>query len=155
MSRFASLVFAAFALAVTASGCATFSPGWNDSALETASTAPQPQGMYKVELRPHRGERERVEIPFSGVPYVQQALKESGAIKRFRRMEVEIVRTAQGTPQKMRSSYDHVHKQVPIEWDYALYPNDLIIVTEDPSTMFDDMVQSALGPIAFLNQKKK
>lgn len=159
MSRSLALLFGALALACLGSGCTTLmiaSPeddiSWHPQGKDVddaQAAAPQgPQGKYIVELRPERGERVRTEVDFSGVPYVQEALEKGGAIKKFRRMNVEIVRTANGRPEKMRSSYDHVHNRVPIEWDYALYPGDLIVVTEDPATMFDDMIGNALGPLS-------
>jgi NADH:ubiquinone oxidoreductase subunit D len=157
MTRSIILILGALTLGSLATGCtSSYMQAGGLSDLpdgETVGQAEQPQGTYTVELRADRAEKERVEVTFTGVPYVQQALEKSGATDRFDRMDVKIIRKTNGQIQKMRSSYDHVRKQVPIEWDYALYPGDIIIVTEDPSGMFDDMVESALGPIAFLKGK--
>jgi hypothetical protein len=162
MSRNIVLMVGLIALLPGATGCtsAFMQQGQADLLAEEQPLSqtqtpgvPQQQGTYTVELRPTRAKHERVEVTFTGVPYVQQALEKGGAISKFRRMNVEIIRKTDGHVQKMRSSYDHVREQVPIEWDYALYPGDVIIVTEDPRSMFDDMVESALGPLAFLGNK--
>ena len=153
MHRMLSAAIVSVVIALTNSGCAMLMTGDTDAAMTESQAEHVKVGKYTVELRPHDGESERVEVEFRGVAYVQQALEESGALRKFDRMKIELIRTANGRPQRMRSAYDHTRDQVPIEWDYAIYPGDRIIVTEDPSTIFDDMLESAFGPLSFLNAK--
>ena len=68
-------------------------------------------------------------------------------MKRFRRMNVEIVRTSpQGNRHKMAVAFDRAKRQIEPQCDYSLHPGDVIIVTEDSSTIIDDMFQEVMGP---------
>jgi hypothetical protein len=61
---------------------------------------------------------------------------------------VELVRPLpSGQFHRILCEYDLGTKRVTPEFDYALLPGDRLVVQEDPSNMFDDMLSSALGPM--------
>jgi hypothetical protein len=108
----------------------------------------QPTASYQVYFVPHEGQAEQVTRTLSGTMHVQQALEQTGAAKKFRRIEVELVRPLpSGGFHRIACDYDRANKQVTPEFDYALLPGDRIMVKEDPSTIVDDMLTSALGPL--------
>ena len=91
---------------------------------------------------------EQVVRTLSGTMHVQQALEQTGGFKKFRRIDVELVRPLpNGGFHKIACDYDRSTKHITPEFDYALLPGDRIVVKEDPSTIVDDMLTSALGPI--------
>jgi hypothetical protein len=108
----------------------------------------QPAAKYVVEIRPEKGKPQAVEKDLTDPIHVQTALEKTGALGKFRRMELELYRPLpSGGWHKMRLEYDRSNKQVPPEFDYALLPGDRVIVTEDPRTIIDDIMARALQPL--------
>ena len=69
-------------------------------------------------------------------------------MSKFRRMDLELYRPLpNGGWHKMRLEYDRGNKQVPPEFDYSLLPGDRVIVTEDPRTIVDDILERAMQPL--------
>lgn len=117
------------------------------SADGNGGNASQPLAKYYVELHPAKDQPKRVERSLTGPMTIQQALKETGALKEFRRSEIELVRTLPGgAVHRMTVEYDRGSKQVAPEFDYSLQPGDRIIVNEDTTTVVDDMLNKTLGP---------
>jgi hypothetical protein len=106
-----------------------------------------------IVVQPARGKPRVVQMPLTEGATVQTALDHSKASKRFRRMNIEVLRKphAQASSpvpvQKMQVEYDRRRREVEIEYDYALYPNDRVIVEEDTTTVFDDMVEKVAGKL--------
>jgi hypothetical protein len=123
-------------------------------ALGNAPAAPA--GKYVVEIRPEKGKPQHVERPLSGPTYVQNALVESGAIKRFGRMHVQLQRPLPaGGWHVMELEFDRELKRIAPEYDYALLPGDRVVVTEDTTTVWDDVMVRALKPLGIQPPKKK
>jgi hypothetical protein len=146
-----------------ASGCATLSEkpdlGLTDMVdrPEAEQTPSQTQtqmlqtSQCTVVLQPARGKPKVMQVPITEGDTVQTALDHSKAAKRFRRVNIHVLRSPRGQAdlpgqvQKMQVEYDRKHDEVEIEYDYALYPNDRVVVEEDPSTILDDMVEKFTG----------
>lgn len=79
---------------------------------------------------------------------VQDALKGSGAIQRFRRMNVVLVReTPNGQTLRLPVQYDVAKRRVVETNNYALHAGDRLEVTRDTRTTLDRMLESALEPL--------
>lgn len=101
-----------------------------------------------LEVRPAgRRDPEMQQLPLSEAMHVQDLLEQTGLTRRFRRMELELIRPTGGDMARMRVVYRHQTGRVEPLFDYALRPGDHLVVTEDTSTVLDDMLQS-LNPLA-------
>jgi len=143
-------IFPLFALLTITSaiGCSTLqsSPGLAlaDKADDVQVTDP----MVVVELRGGDGKREYLRAPLKESMLVQDALKGSGAIHRFRRMDVVLVRaTPAGQRLRLPVAFNSSTRKVADQNNYAMYGGDWLEVTEDTSTTFDRMIASALQPL--------
>lgn len=106
----------------------------------------QPAGeQVTIAMQPAGKDPEIRKMPLVGVKRVQEALDEVGATKRFRRMNVRVMRLNRGQRQKLEVKYDHSHGSVKPEYDYVLHPGDHLVVVEDATTAFDDMLGSITG----------
>jgi hypothetical protein len=96
-------------------------------------------------MQPAGKDPEIRKMPLVGVKRVQEALEEVGATKRFRRMSVRVMRLSKGQRQKLEVEYDHSERSVDPLYDYVLHPGDHLVVVEDTTTAFDDMLGSITG----------
>lgn len=141
-------------LVVLASGCSTVGP--SDASISdlpgkasaSVNQLEQPVGAsITTEIRPAGKDPEIRQKPLVGTQRVQEALEEIGATKRFRRMNVLVMRPIRGQRQKLEVKYDHNSRSVDPVCDYVLHPGDHLVVVQDTTTAFDDMLQSVTGPI--------
>ncbi len=146
-------------LAILASGCSTVGlvdadvsklPG---EATESVADSGQPAGaQVTIAMQSAGKDREIRKMPLAGVMRVQEALDEVGATKRFRRMNVRVMRLNGGQRQKLEVKYDHSNRSVKPEYDYVLHPGDQLVVVEDTTTAFDDMLGSLSGAMGLPNR---
>ena len=68
--------------------------------------------------------------------------------ERFRRIKLQLVRAAPRgrSIHKLDVAWDRGKKRVPPSHDYAIHPNDRLMVIEDTSTVIDDMLARLTGP---------
>jgi hypothetical protein len=114
-----------------------------------AETQNQPPGPnYTVEIRRPGYSTQYVRVPHQGETHLQDALEQSGAARKLKRMELHVMRTPpQGGPrQRLSADFDSGEKRVAWESDYAIYPGDHVVVIEDTSSQFDDMISRFMGP---------
>ena len=151
-NQFSRLILGAILLG-SVSGCQTMTPEFSGIFGEEPSVATTPPPTtdgpkYLVEFRDDGRKPILVPIPLTGVTYVQQALEQTGALKRYRRAKIELYRQLpQGGGHKLPIEYDRGNDKVPSESDYALHPNDRLVITEDTSTVLDDMLGSLNGAV--------
>ena len=136
--------------AASGAGCSVFKPSVSDDPraemVKDGGAAAGPVSKYSVELHPESGQPTRVQRTITGPVTVQQALKETEALKKFRRSNLELYRPlANGATHKMTVEYDRTAKMVAPEFDYNLQPGDRLVVKEDPSTVIDDVLDHTLG----------
>lgn len=99
--------------------------------------------QFYVELRADGRSPKLMQFPATDGMLVQQALEQSGAVKKFRRMKLELYRKLpSGGGHKMDIHFDHTKDRVPPGEDYAIHPGDRLVATEDTSTVLDDMLGS-------------
>lgn len=108
---------------------------------------PQPNmAAISMEVRPAGKKHEIKQMPLGQGMRIQQALERAGLDRRFRRMDIHLMRTAGGERHKLDVKYSREEGFVNPLYDYALHPGDHLVVIEDPSTILDDMLQSLTGP---------
>ncbi|MBI1247189.1 hypothetical protein GC197_05015 [bacterium] len=138
------------AIILLGSGCSTIPKSDPVNAQEQAAL-PTNQPMILVEMQcPRESKSSSKKLLLSEAPTLQAAVVKSGAVDEYKRFHVAVSRLPQAPgapPEKLVSKYDHVAKQVPLEYDYQLRPGDRVVVVEDPSTALDDMFGGLINPI--------
>jgi hypothetical protein len=138
----ASLLTGCSALQLDPSGADLRWPGDPEVATQSATSAP----AIKVEIRAAGRSPEFREVPLRDGMCIGDALDESGLTRRFRRMDLQLLRHNQYGMAKMDSKYEHKMAKVHPRFDYALHAGDHLVVTEDTTTVLHDMLNS-LTPI--------
>jgi hypothetical protein len=100
------------------------------SAGSIADEAAASAGQYQVRMETFGGAK-TYQGTIDGPITIQTALERSGAIKKYRNMNVELFRKVEGAyqPLKMPAIYDAGNKMVRPETDYGLLAGDSILVT--------------------------
>lgn len=127
------------------SGCATLPlgiPGFGPGEEEVAQQLPPHVPAATVVMVEDSAEPVAAQLPLEEVTYIQGALEKTGLDNRFRRMTIELIRPLESGRHKISIPYDRVNRGVAPEYDYALQPGDKLVVTEDTSTVLDDMLNS-------------
>lgn len=113
-----------------------------------AASPHQHAEMIQIEFRADGGRPERKAMPLQGEMHVQDVMQKSGGFRRFGRAQIELARkTPTGNAHKMKVSYDRSSLKVDPQTDYQVKPGDLLIITEDPTNIFTDMLEGAGVPI--------
>jgi hypothetical protein len=115
-----------------------------------------PASAVLVEIHPDSGPPKITPLAYEDDMVVQSVLTKSGAVKRFRRMNVSLVRPLpEGKgPHKMDVKFEYAKRHVAPENDYALRPGDKIVVTEDTTTALDDALEAVAGPFKVFARRK-
>ncbi len=148
-NQFRTAVFPIFALLTLtwAVGCSTLQSNPQMPLADETDQVQVTDPLVVVELRGGSGEREYLRAPLKESMLVYDALKGSGAIHRFRRMDIVLVRTAPaGEKIRLPVAYNSSTRKVADQNNYALHRGDWLEVTEDTSTTFDRMMSSVLQP---------
>jgi hypothetical protein len=118
------------------------------------SQSPAPAGKYVIEYRDASGRGSSSDFTLAGPINIHEALQQAGAIKKFNRIKIELVRPLPaGGWHRMPIEYDRGIRRVPAECDYAVLPGDRLIVTEDTGNMVTDMMESAKEGMFLSNPK--
>lgn len=136
----------------TMTGCAGLNspkPNLTTELSKAGTAAPDAAATTKVDIifQPEKGQPERMEQALTEPTTVQQMLVQSGGLKKYRRVEVEIRRHRPGGGGyfTIPCEYDRATRQIDPANDYALAPGDKVIIKEDSSTVIDDILRSAGG----------
>jgi hypothetical protein len=117
------------------------SPG-NGLVSQVSHNAPLPNACQVV-LQDADGKTTRRTLPLDKQQHIQDLLVQSGAIKQFSRMDIALLRTTpSGGKQRMNVEFDRSKRAVEMQYDYFIMPGDVLLVTEDSSTIVDDMIKS-------------
>ena len=129
---------------VASSGCASL-PTLGSKSVPTSNK--NSVGQYRVEMSGGFGGASVYDGTLDGPHTVQTALEQSGAIKKYRNMNVTIWRVVEetGQPLKMATRYEPRKKAITPDQDYALMPGDRIVVEMTSNSLIDKMVDSASG----------
>ncbi|MCC9605069.1 hypothetical protein LOC68_24810 [Blastopirellula sp. JC732] len=148
--RLPLFTFPVLAILLVGSGCTTL-PMMNKSDADAAKVEQGPQYIVEILDENHRGETKK--LPLTEGATVQTAIEASRANRKFSRFHVAVSRLPAypgAPPQKLVSGYDHVGKQVPMEYDYSLRPGDRVVILKDTSNSMDDMFGSVLNPLRMM-----
>ena len=142
VSSTAALVLFA-GLFVCLSGCSALNTFNKSDVLSAENSAPS-KGIYQVEMSGSFHKSTVFQGEIDGPITVQTALERSGAIDKFRGMDILIYRVVQETGQglKMPVEYKYSQKKVRPEQDYAIHPNDRIVVSSRSNNALDKLVDS-------------
>ncbi len=123
------------------------------TAEQTAQQTPkQPAGSITMEVRPSNRRSEVRQIALTESMHIQEALEQAELTRRFKRMDLHVMRVAGDQRHKLDSKYSHKNGIVNPLYDYSLRPGDHLVVIEDPRNMFDDMLESVGGPLRALSR---
>ncbi len=129
-------------------GCSMLQDAPATSLADIPPTAGAAEQTVVVELRRGKGKSEHLRAPLKESMLVQDALKGSGAIQRFHRMNVVLVRMSpNGQQMRLPVAFNPSARRVVDANNYALHGGDWIEVTEDTSTSIDRILETALEPL--------
>lgn len=139
----------AFVAMLAMSGCAVMDTGGDKPLPLPVGTEPTstPAPTITMEIRASGKKPEIKQFQLDGGNTVQQMLEKAKLIKKFRRMDIEVIRLTGDQRAKLDVKYDHTEAQVNPLYDYALYPGDHVIVQEVTKTALDDMFESVADPL--------
>lgn len=149
--RTAVLLGVCVACAVASSGCAAL-PSLPvflaDQEVPPPAEIPAGQPTIKLQVTPHRGDMQRHRIPLSSGMLVEEVLVKAGLTRRFSNMEVSILRSLpDGKRINMDIHYDRAKNRVEPSYNYALLPDDLIMVDEIQHSPLDDLLDKIGDPL--------
>ena len=115
-------------------------------ALLAAPHASSSSGLPTVVLDIRNGEQHMERIPLSPDKpmFVSDVIKDAKLVERIGKIKVSVVRetTPSTPPVRMDVDFDSKGKEVMQEQNYALQPNDRVIVRKNDRTWFDDAMES-------------
>jgi len=133
---FGQLALAAMILisAALSTGCSTLPSSLSSGAFSDSSAPPVASGsqaQYLVDMQMSYGGSKKFKGNIGRGATVQTAIDASGATKKFRRMDVAVMRNVEGDykPLKMSANYNSSKKMISPETDYALQHGDRIMIT--------------------------
>lgn len=125
-------------------GCSSL-PLSQNKEIPTAATQPQEaQGVYEVHMKGNFSKESISRGVIDGPITVQTVLERSGAIEKFRNMEITIMRVVKKSGHGLRLPVDYQggKKAVRPEQDYAIHPNDRILIESRSNNAIDKIVES-------------
>jgi len=125
------------------SGCSALNFSASQSEV-TPIAREDSRGLYQVEMSGGFAKAATFQGAIDGDLTVQDALDRSGAIDRFRSMDVMVYRVVEksGQPLKLPVVYSPRKKSVSPEQDYAIHPGDRIIVQSKSNNAIDKLVDT-------------
>jgi hypothetical protein len=140
-------LLAIVALSISATGCSTMTSLTNTELPVDAAAAGN--GSYSVEMHPNFGSPKQYKGTLTGSTTVSEALTKSGAIKKFRGMEVEILRVVEHKGKsrglRMPVKYQRSLMGPTPEQDYALLDGDRIVIKPDGGSSITKVLSSMVG----------
>ena len=118
------------------SGCSTLPSSLSSNGVfpgspQNTSVALKSSAQYLVDMQMSYGGSKKFKGNIGQGATVQTAIDASGATKKFRKMDIVVMRNIKGeqTPLKMSCEYNSTKKAVRPETDYALQHGDRVVVT--------------------------
>lgn len=138
-----SFILIGLGIVFCGSGCSTFSIVNPDRTIPATPTK-ESTGQYQVQMQGNFGKKIGFIGEIDGPVTVQTALDRSGAIEKFKNMDVTVLRVVKesGQPLKLPVDYQGSKKMVRPEQDYALHPNDVIVVSAQSKNALDKFVDT-------------
>ena len=138
--RTALSFFCVAALLLMSTGCSTLPLGAGAAATTGAATANA--GQYQLKMESTFGGSKMYTGNIDGPVTIQTALERSGALKKYRDMEINVFRKIEGSyqPLKMTASFDARKRLVRPETDYGLRAGDSVLVQPKTQAPFSDVL---------------
>jgi hypothetical protein len=134
-----------FLLCAANCGCTSMLAHKSELPLTQQPGYPPPESIV-IEFHGSGKKPKTLEMPLEPGMTVDDALVKAKANRKYRRSFVDIRRIAPGgLAHKMPIDFDNGKHRCGYSTNYALHPGDHIIVTEDTSTLVDDLAQRYLG----------
>jgi hypothetical protein len=125
------------------SGCQSVfkSPG-SASVPPGPGNSPDSQS-YSVEVHSNWSNPTTTRESFAGPVPLQKIVEKSGSARRYRGLEVTVVRVSKDTGQlvRMKAKYDPQRRAIEPQYDYDILANDHVIIKPDNSSPLDDIVK--------------
>ncbi len=135
------LCLAVAAVLSSASGCAMHLWNADPAKSQLADQVEQPQATVYLEYQSASGKQSQTEVPLPANATVQDLIHQTKAHRKFRRIKVVLVRSANQEPFKMPVAYNNDKDQVLPANNYALHPGDRLLIKQDTDTVLDDMIK--------------
>ena len=145
-----TFVLSALCFLLSAStGCTMFNSRLNKADITQAANQPAVP-TYRVRVYSNGKPTEFVGKLDSNKT-VQTALEESDTLNKFARMEITLAREVPGQTgrHKMPVTFDAKNRMVNITQDYALHPNDVVVIRKDTSGILDGVIGKYAGGLGF------
>ena len=139
-----SIGWALLGLAISMTGCASFRGHSGDTSAEDGGEIDGPS--CTLIYRDKRDEVRAAKVPLDGMVTVGTVLDECGILRQRRRSRVIIYRKTD-RPDPVRLEIELDGRQVKEEFNYALFPEDQIVVAPDDRSPLDALM-NGLGPLA-------
>ncbi len=132
------------ALVIGFTGCSSL--GMMNGGQLPAEAPATPQNAYQVEMHSNFGEPKVYVGKHDPSLTVQDALEAAGAIKKYRRMKVDVYRQVEGKygGLKMPVEYQPGSKAVRAEQNYAVHPGDRIVVGPSEEGSLDQLLDAVM-----------
>ena len=130
-------------LFVCQTGCTTLNT-LGKKEVPTDSQPADPAGTFIVEMRGVMSKPKVYEGMLDGPVTVQAVLEEFGATKKYKNMEITVLRIVEETGRglKLPVKYNVRKKSVSPEQDYAILPKDRIVIEPSSGSTLAKMVNS-------------
>lgn len=130
-------------LLALSSGCMSLNSSITEASLP-GEPAGASSGRYQVVMKGGFSKVSTFEGELVGPVTVQDAINQAGATDKFRGMSIEVHRIVKesGTPIKLPVDYQSRNKQVKSEQNYALHPNDRIVISAASRNPIDKFVNA-------------
>lgn len=116
---------------------------------ETTPINPNIPNQAVVVIRKGEEKSERIMVNLDQETHVNDLLAKTRASDRFRRIDLQLIRTSpNGQKHRMGVAFDGGKRKVKPEADYFVRPGDVLVVTEDPTTIIDDLLGRKAKPSA-------
>lgn len=141
----ASTLCASIAILTISSGCSML-PMAQDKSLPTMVDQKEASGFYEVQMKGKLGRISTARGAIDGPITVQTVLERSGAIEKFRAMEITLLRVVKdsGRGLKLPVEYEASKDAVRPEQDYAIHPGDQIMIEAKTGSAIDKIVDSVV-----------
>ena len=157
-------MLAAVLVASSSIGCSTLTTSSLSSNLEQsvteshvqqASVPAEATETCVVEVQSYAGKSRRFEIPITDGMTVQDIVKAVQVRKLFSRITIELQRPVANSrkPLKLPVTVEGFGKRVNPAYNYAVRPGDRLVLSEDPTNTFDDMLDGALSPFGISSSR--
>lgn len=126
------------------SGCqSVFKAPGSQTQVATPSGVSVESESYSVELHSNWSNPSSSKKSFSGPVPLQKVVDDTGVAKRYRNLDISVVRVSKDTGQivRMKAKYDAQRRKIEPQCDYDVLANDHVIIKPDNSSPLDEVVK--------------